>query len=1026
MVIDISKIESLVKNKSKYDPTLLEVRQALIYLKVNGIDPGKISDYESLIEIINDWQNIDLKYEKTIIGEIDKITKDGVVPDKYTLDGLIANYEKYLKTKPARIKFRTHVYELAAKAVSGKVVDKFKKELVDEAIKDIKSNNPEARKEEIEIEKERIEKKIEDNISGFKSTKKNEISDEKVGPESTISEKTPDEIKEEFTKTKDVDTWIKKNNLSEYVNEEQIDDLKKGLDEIQKIRPDIDNLKTKINEESVSVVKKIEDKLQINLPVEDKEQLINQIKISKNAEDIVLDIYDEKSVLKTKEKEIIDVIKKEYKPEQYFVEKTNQEIYEMAKKEMILENTNLKDNKTSLDLGIIDEKTEKVIEKVLKDKEVFINTQCDKFFDKYFEDSSLNNELFEENIKKAIENDKEIASFYEKNKLETDNYISSRIQRTNDRGSISEKMNEIFSNTENINSSILDKKIDLKTKEFIEKNNEIVSTHRWYTTDNNITQAIASENVDIKPYLENRKLNFDTKLSKETIIFKQKKILAAEEYSNFVKNTYHPNNLISDWGGSANWIKKYEIYKSNMLKNGLKIPYKNNQIINIDKFYKLLKSSPTVRFQINGGRYIYDLYTRLNTITFGGMTRMGMAEKFITLSTKLFGEVGGNFTAMWLNNFVKGATKTAIEKGFGNFLKFAGKEAIKKGAEQVIKTTVATAGKAVATTAVKTIAGGTLKGILATVGGAASGGIVTLVMAALEVLGAIVKGIKKLFKSFGIDLDGWKKWVKKNLGVSPGILMMGLAAVGGFIVGLPMFLMTMATVALAMIGPILGLVFGGIFIYQLFINQQVSSLVPPKEFVDKKESIIKEGCFVTRDGIRLRIIPINNDDICETNIDEPVCERKEEIMVYVGDKFCAASKEVCYLEKNVYEMYLQMIDAAVDELKEFDKLKVSYGYRDYDGQVRIWNDYCKNDYEKSCPVDGCDTGRAACPGSSSHQSGRAIDFNFETITEGGDFYRWLKDNAYKYGFKQTISYEPWHWEYTVKLFDGEKEECEDD
>jgi LAS superfamily LD-carboxypeptidase LdcB len=107
---------------------------------------------------------------------------------------------------------------------------------------------------------------------------------------------------------------------------------------------------------------------------------------------------------------------------------------------------------------------------------------------------------------------------------------------------------------------------------------------------------------------------------------------------------------------------------------------------------------------------------------------------------------------------------------------------------------------------------------------------------------------------------------------------------------------------------------------------------------------------------------------------------------------------------------------------------VDYGYRDFAGQVEMWDSYCSNKHEDSCPVSGCtprDTTIAACPGTSIHQTGRAIDFKFG-LKNGGEYLRWLNDNANKYGFEETVSGEPWHWEYTAKLLDGETPECEGD
>lgn len=50
--------------------------------------------------------------------------------------------------------------------------------------------------------------------------------------------------------------------------------------------------------------------------------------------------------------------------------------------------------------------------------------------------------------------------------------------------------------------------------------------------------------------------------------------------------------------------------------------------------------------------------------------------------------------------------------------------------------------------------------------------------------------------------------------------------------------------------------------------------------------------------------------------------------------------------------------------------------------------------------------RAARPGFSNHQSGRALDIDIDRRS-----YRWLVANARRFGFKLTVPGEPWHWEY---------------
>ena len=67
----------------------------------------------------------------------------------------------------------------------------------------------------------------------------------------------------------------------------------------------------------------------------------------------------------------------------------------------------------------------------------------------------------------------------------------------------------------------------------------------------------------------------------------------------------------------------------------------------------------------------------------------------------------------------------------------------------------------------------------------------------------------------------------------------------------------------------------------------------------------------------------------------------------------------------------------------------------------------------------------AVPGTSEHELGLAVDINPDYNYSGDDeLYRWLADNAYKYGFILRypdgeesitgIAYEPWHYRYVGK------------
>ncbi len=75
------------------------------------------------------------------------------------------------------------------------------------------------------------------------------------------------------------------------------------------------------------------------------------------------------------------------------------------------------------------------------------------------------------------------------------------------------------------------------------------------------------------------------------------------------------------------------------------------------------------------------------------------------------------------------------------------------------------------------------------------------------------------------------------------------------------------------------------------------------------------------------------------------------------------------------------------------QLRVTSGKRSYQEQVALYNKY--------------GPGRAARPGRSNHESGNAIDF---TNTPGA--FRWLKQNAARFGFFNKIPHEPWHYSTT--------------
>lgn len=113
------------------------------------------------------------------------------------------------------------------------------------------------------------------------------------------------------------------------------------------------------------------------------------------------------------------------------------------------------------------------------------------------------------------------------------------------------------------------------------------------------------------------------------------------------------------------------------------------------------------------------------------------------------------------------------------------------------------------------------------------------------------------------------------------------------------------------------------------------------------------------------------------------------------------------------EAFKKMKNAAAEEDL---KLYISSGFRSYNKQKKLYNNYVKRDGK-----DKADT-YSARAGHSEHQSGLAFDLNIvnDSFIDTKEA-KWINENCYKYGFiirypkdKQDITgykYEPWHLRY---------------
>jgi D-alanyl-D-alanine carboxypeptidase len=136
---------------------------------------------------------------------------------------------------------------------------------------------------------------------------------------------------------------------------------------------------------------------------------------------------------------------------------------------------------------------------------------------------------------------------------------------------------------------------------------------------------------------------------------------------------------------------------------------------------------------------------------------------------------------------------------------------------------------------------------------------------------------------------------------------------------------------------------------------------------------------------------------------------------YVPDDLVTLSGTSQRLRQEAAARYEEMKKAAVQAGYWFT---VYSGYRSYDTQKALFNRYARAD-----GIEGADE-YSARPGHSEHQAGLAVDITAggseEELDQTGAF-KWLKENAHKYGFILRYPdgytdvtgyvYESWHWRY---------------
>lgn len=276
---------------------------------------------------------------------------------------------------------------------------------------------------------------------------------------------------------------------------------------------------------------------------------------------------------------------------------------------------------------------------------------------------------------------------------------------------------------------------------------------------------------------------------------------------------YSPGKLENSWTdlrGVTNFLaKKPEEIKN--IKNRYESIRGSLKNINLPENIKEVRSFENVVSMFND-KGVSNLFSktqgylgwadRIDKLT-GGWLKKTTSMPGQGLTNKIGNQVVGEFAKNSLN--------VIAEQGF------------QKGVSTILSGILSGGVKAVGSAATTgAVTAGSAAAGAATAAGAAAvsaTGIGAIVVAALAVLKVVKNAISNMAEKLGI---GFKKGLEENFGKVGGAIING----GIFMVGLPFLLI--GTISAVVMTPILLLVFGGLFGYQMLLGNSVSSLVPPE------------------------------------------------------------------------------------------------------------------------------------------------------------------------------------------------------
>ena len=222
-------------------------------------------------------------------------------------------------------------------------------------------------------------------------------------------------------------------------------------------------------------------------------------------------------------------------------------------------------------------------------------------------------------------------------------------------------------------------------------------------------------------------------------------------------------------------------------------------------------------------------------------------------------------------------------------------------------------------------------------------------------------------------------------------------------------------------------------------NSKIISLIKEKYYLNKKfdkyieylnDNPTLDTATIVRDiNIHLNYEFYEKTYKANTNLDTAILVNKYYYLEsdYIPDDLVNISQTYSWGENGsqktrqvVYDAFIDMWNAAN---KEGYYLMVNSSFRNYQDQESVYNAY------KNTSGETYANSIATKPGFSEHQTGLALDIFSKSNTNKNTFKdtpeaKWLKENAYKYGFilrypeefeeVTGITFEPWHYRYVGK------------